>query len=143
MDDLDSTTAVNPPDASGKQLFARQAARFSAWTPAIFILLSVVTPPLAKEPGLRMMFAWASLLLLIAGFILGIVALFGIHRHGRKGILLPAILGTVLNALFLAGGIVAILASIHARERAEEMRQRNEQLKQQMEQLQQMEQRRR
>lgn len=123
----------------GKQPFAKQAARFSAWAPAICILLSVVTTPLAKEPGLRMMFAWVSLFLLIAGFILGIVALFGMRKHGRKGILLPAILGTVLNFLFLGGGVVAILAKNHARQRAEEMRQHSEQLKQQMDQLRQKE----
>ncbi len=41
------------------------------------------------------------LLLIVVGFILGIVALFGISKQGTKGILAPAIVGIVINGLLI------------------------------------------
>lgn len=35
----------------------------------------------------------------VSGFVLGIVSLFGIQRHGKKGILGYALAGIVLNGL--------------------------------------------
>ncbi|HKQ36729.1 MAG TPA: hypothetical protein VJ063_01550, partial [Verrucomicrobiae bacterium] len=42
-----------------------------------------------------------ALLLISVGFLLGIVALFGISKHGTKGILAPACVGLLINGLLL------------------------------------------
>ena len=38
---------------------------------------------------------------LIIGLVLGVVALFGIRKHGTKGILAPALVGILINGLLL------------------------------------------
>lgn len=48
-------------------------------------------------------------LLIFGGFILGIVALFGISKFGRKKILGPAIIGIGVNLLLIVAGIVPVL----------------------------------
>lgn len=63
----------------------------------------------SRHIGTRVIYARSvatALLLVIAGSILGIVALFGIFRHGRKGILAPAIIGIILNGLLVLMGAI-------------------------------------
>ena len=55
---------------------------------------------------------------MLLGVVFGIVALFGVPRHGRKGILWPAFIGIALNILILAGGVYASMTVI---ERAREL----------------------
>ena len=45
----------------------------------------------------------AALVLIGAGIVFGIAALFGVHKHGKRGILVPAIIGIIMNALLLVG----------------------------------------
>jgi uncharacterized membrane protein YsdA (DUF1294 family) len=42
-----------------------------------------------------------ALLLIGVGLIFGIVALFGVFKHGRKGILVPAIVGIIISGLLI------------------------------------------
>ena len=52
-----------------------------------------------------------ALLLIIVGLVFGIIALFGIGRHGSKGILIPAIVGIIANGLLLFIFITNFLAA--------------------------------
>ena len=51
------------------------------------------------------------LLFIFTGLSLGIIALFGIPKYGRKKILVPAILGIITNGLYFFGMIAVFLAS--------------------------------
>jgi hypothetical protein len=42
-----------------------------------------------------------ALLLIAVGLVSGIVALFGISKHGKKGILVPAIVGIIISGLLI------------------------------------------
>jgi hypothetical protein len=53
--------------------------------------------------------------LVVIGLMFGIVALFGISKHGTKSILAPAIIGVIINGLLLS---FVIANSITARVRA-------------------------
>jgi hypothetical protein len=46
-----------------------------------------------------------NLFILTCGILLALVALGGMRRHGRRGILWPAVIGIVINLLFI--GIIA------------------------------------
>lgn len=48
-------------------------------------------------------------LLILGGLCLGVVALFGIPRYGRKGILLPALVGILVNSLLVVVLLVPFL----------------------------------
>jgi len=52
-----------------------------------------------------------ALLLIIAGLVSGVIALLGIHKHGSKDILLPAVAGVVASAflpfIFIANFLAA------------------------------------
>jgi hypothetical protein len=45
----------------------------------------------------------ADLLLMAVGLLLGIVALFGVHKHGKRGTLVLASIGIIANGLLLIG----------------------------------------
>jgi hypothetical protein len=77
--------------------FARQAARASWIAPVIIFLLFAFAHQVAAQLILELI----ALVLIMAGLCLGIAALFGIRKHGRKGILAPALVGLVLNGLLL------------------------------------------
>ena len=77
--------------------FAHQAAKLSWVCPIIaFILVAF-----GGQVGARVIIELTALLLIIVGLAFGIIALFGISRHGSKGILAPAIVGIIINGLFL------------------------------------------
>jgi hypothetical protein len=42
-----------------------------------------------------------ALLLIAVGLVSGIVALFGVSKHGKKGILVPAIVGIIISGLLI------------------------------------------
>jgi hypothetical protein len=54
--------------------------------------------------------------LTLVGFVFGIAALFGIRRHGTKGILLPALIGIILNGLIIVM-FITMIASAFSRAR--------------------------
>ena len=81
-----------PPPAEPKPPFARTAALFCAWSPLLGIVFNLCM-------GL-------GVLIMLAGMILGIVALCGIPKHGRKGILVPAVIGLSINIALTVVGII-------------------------------------
>ena len=67
-------------------------------------------------------------LLILAGFVLGIVALIGTRKHGKKGIFGRAVAGICINGIIVLFMLIAIPSFIKAAERAKEMqRQKMEQ----------------
>lgn len=101
-----TSPAVQPPP------LARRAATLS-W---ILFLLALAVSALGRGLGLRLVADFLILLFLLTGFSAAVFALAGIKRHGRKGILLPALAGLVLNGLFL---LVWITNFVAVRERAQ------------------------
>ena len=100
-------------DAIPEKSWAHQVAKAS-WASAVIFMVTIAF-------GGR--FAWAMVMELIAlvmvsaGFIFGIVALFGIPKHGSKGILAPAIVGLLINGLLL---FIFFTNFFAARERAQQ-----------------------
>jgi cytochrome bd-type quinol oxidase subunit 2 len=84
--------------------FFKQSAK-SSWVMTIIALaVGLVTQNMFKTPELqasRLFVSFLVVFIFFLGLILGIVALFGIKRHGKKGILKPAIIGISLNAALL------------------------------------------
>ena len=75
-----------------KPTFIHQAARASWMLPIVAAIASnLVRPKSALFADLIM------LALIVTGFVLGLMALFGVSRVGRKGVLVPAIIGVILN----------------------------------------------
>lgn len=78
--------------------FAHQAATLSWICPASIFLLSIASKQAGLPPLVRDL---AALVLMLGGFSFGIIALFGISKHGTKGILLPAIVGIIISGFLL------------------------------------------
>ena len=75
---------------------------------AVIIIVLVLLSP-GTDTGMRKIYAGAiasALLLVVIGMVLGVVALFGIFRHGAKGIRVPAIIGLIFNGLLLLLGLM-------------------------------------
>ena len=64
-----------------------------------------------------------SALLILAGFVLGIVALIGTKKHGKKGIFGRAIAGICINGVIILLMLIAIPSFIKAAQRAKETQQ--------------------
>ena len=95
---------------SPQSSFYHQAAKASWLAPLIAMIASFFMRH-AREVDQRMAIMGLFLVALYGlGLILGVVAMTGIPRHGRRGILIPALIGVVLNAGILAL-VVAIAAS--------------------------------
>ncbi len=68
-----------------------------------------------RQIGARVIIELVALLLIVVGLIFGIIALFGISKHGTKGILAPAIVGIIINGLLL---LIFVMNFMTARARA-------------------------
>ncbi|MGA9779517.1 MAG: hypothetical protein WBS33_14700, partial [Verrucomicrobiia bacterium] len=68
-----------------------------------------------------------SALLIIFGFIFGIIGLCGVRRHGKKGILGKAIAGTCINCILIIFMIIGIFMFKKMAQRTKEIEQRTEQ----------------
>jgi hypothetical protein len=79
---------------------------------SIFVLLLV-----GGSTGAKVVIELVALVLIVAGLILGAIGLFAIRRHGVKGILLPALVGIVINGL-LAFIFVTNFSTARARARS-------------------------
>ena len=100
--------------------FAPQAAMASWVTFLIFFVIwRSMKDAETRNDAVFVVFAFTWV---IAGFTLGLSALFGIRTHGTKGILLPAVIGIILNGLMILI-LVTVLAVGYARAR---QRQRTE-----------------
>jgi hypothetical protein len=113
----DADMAADQPDESNSSKttstpFPRQAAKGS-WASCVIIFFLLMF----STVGARLVFEIISLLLMLAGIGLGIAALFGIPKYGRTGILLPALIGIILNGLLLFNFITNFIAAraVHIR----------------------------
>jgi hypothetical protein len=77
--------------------FAHQAAKAS-WASALILMLIFA---FAGRLASRLVLDVVALFLVSAGFLFGLLALFGIPKHGAKGIFAPAIVGLLINGLLL------------------------------------------
>jgi hypothetical protein len=87
---------ITPPQNTGS--FSHQAAKASWVTAVLVFVLSAFG---GQAGGARVLIELIALLLMVIGFILGIVALLGIRKHGVKGILAPALIGLIINGLLI------------------------------------------
>jgi hypothetical protein len=99
-------TETPRPTPPPTKAFAHQAARASWLGPVIIFLLFAFAHQVAGQVILELI----ALVLIVAGICLGIAALFGIRKHGKKGILAPALVGLILNSLLLFIFITNFLA---------------------------------
>lgn len=89
--------------------FFHQAAKASWAAPLVAIVANFVMRNADPGSG-RAIWGLALIGIYGLGLVLGVVALFGVPKHGRKGILVPAAIGIALNALILLLSLSMALA---------------------------------
>src|ERR1700744_702258 len=77
--------------------FFHQAAKLSWICPLLIFLLLMV----GKQLNAPLAIDLIGVFLMVLGLVFGIVALFGISKHGVKGILFQAAVGITINGLLL------------------------------------------
>lgn len=107
---MDTSPSPIPPQKT--TAFAHQAAKAS-WASAVIVFFLVA---FGGRTGARVILELVALFLIVAGLVLGIIALFGIRKHGMKGILAPALVGMVINGLML---FIFVTNFVAARARAQ------------------------
>jgi hypothetical protein len=116
--DLSRWTAkrIQPPpipvqaESSDGWYFARQAAAFSLAAPFVAMAITWFSRDAVRDNRIGVMILGSIIdLIIVSGFILGVIALVRTKKHGREGIFGKAIAGVCINGLFIAG----ILISFH------------------------------
>lgn len=106
-------TNMDSPTPPKTTSFSHQAAKLSWVCPIItiiiFALLIFDRQVIARKT--IALVAAVALWLVVIGLIFGIVALFGISKHGTKGILAPAIVGIIINGLLLSFVVMNFMTS--------------------------------
>jgi hypothetical protein len=113
---------------TAKKPFALQAAQASVLSPLIAVGVSIVVNVGMggqTSPLMGMITGGLSILLIVLGFVFGIIALSGVRRHGRKGILGRAIAGIIINGFLIAVMILSIPAWRKAAARAKQAERQN------------------
>ena len=116
----------SPPLPPVKKPFAFQAAQASLLAPAIAFGLGIVVnvgisgqlPPLAG-----IIVGSINVVLILLGLIFGIIALFGVRRYGKKGILGRSIAGICINGILIALMVISIPMYQRMAGRAKEIQQ--------------------
>jgi len=122
-----------PPSKPVRKPFAFQAAQASLLAPLTAIGIGIlvnVGMGAQRSPLAGIITGSISILLVVLGFIFGILALFGIRRYGKKGILGRAIAGVCINGIIIALMIFSIPMYKKMAERAKEI-QRQQHMEQQ------------
>jgi len=111
------------PTVPSRQSFFHQAATVSAFAPLFLVLLQLVSlgcfsslSPDVARPA-HEFFAVVIGLVLLGGIVLGIIALFGISRHGTKGLLVKALVGILVPVLLILAALPAV-AEAHRMQQA-------------------------
>ena len=89
--------------------FPKQAALFSILAPLVSFGIGIFGQ--AAVQGNRaavLILGCVSTLLILAGFVLGVVALFGMKKHGKKGILGKAAAGVCISGFLILMMLIAI-----------------------------------
>lgn len=122
--DPQTTPPPMPSAAPGGNPFARQAAWFSLLAPFVAIAVNMFGSQAVQGNRLAMIVLGGTCtLLIVLGFVFGIVALFGMKKHGVKGILGRAVAGVCINGVIILFLVIAFPALIRAARHAKEMRQ--------------------
>ena len=117
----DPATRMNRPGVSSagdnrkltKQPFAQQAATACLLAPIMCGVMNVITARASQDsPVAAFAISIICVVIIIAGTVLGIIALFGIRNHGTKGILVKAVAGLSISGLIL---LIALGAFFNAR----------------------------
>jgi len=101
-----------------KQPMAFQLAKASWAAPLLFVLMNLFLNNVREtdpQGVSNTVVAAAGALLFVVGLACGTAALFGMKRHGRKGILVPALVGISISAamlLFSAGIFITTVREI-------------------------------
>jgi hypothetical protein len=96
--------------------FARQAAKAS-WIGFIF---AWIFSHMARGPEFRQVFLVTATVFVLIGFTLAVIGLFGIRRYGTKGILIPAVIGLILNGKTVGAMVVALIVGLSQRHELQE-----------------------
>jgi hypothetical protein len=105
--------------------FGRQAAMFSLLAPLVAITMAAILMGMQPSPdgsGVqwgKIVVGGIGALLVLAGFVLAIVALSLMTRVGRRGILGFALAGLILNASVVALGVIPLVLKVRNRMKAE------------------------
>ena len=109
--------------------FFYQAAKASYVSPLLAIAVNWGTRSVVREHRtLAIIVLSVNIAFIAVGFISAIIALFGIPRHGRKGLLSPAIGGILLSAFLLLSVILSMAMVKRAKEKADDELRRFEQM---------------
>ena len=96
-----------------KKPLHQQFAQASWLCPVLVIAVNIFLRPIREDPSkaeaLSVVFALFATVMALMGFCFGIAALFGIKRHGAKGIVLPAAIGIALSSVYLALFVINLL----------------------------------
>ena len=133
MDNLPPIISQPPPLPPPKKPFVFQAAQASLLAPAIAFGMGIfVNVGLSGQssPLVGIITGSLSILLIVLGFVFGIIALAGVPRYGKKGILGRGIAGVCINGILIVFMIISIPMYKKMAERAKEIQ------KQKMEQQQ-------
>ncbi len=80
--------------------FLHKAATFS-WVSVLIGFLMLFILLILRVPGIFIGGVIIYGCVLILSFILGAVALFGVRKHGKRGILIPALIGVISSGLLI------------------------------------------
>jgi hypothetical protein len=87
-----------------------QAAKASWIAPLVALGLGCCTSSAQRTmPAVGMVIGISQLLLVAGGIACGIFALVGVGKHGAEGLLFPAVVGLVLNVLFIGLVVVVVI----------------------------------
>jgi hypothetical protein len=110
---------IRPTASAGREPFAVQAAKFSLYAPFVIIVLNILlqegfkaddgSANAALVRSAKFIIGGLSAITFLAGLVLGVVALFGISKHGAAKILWRAIAGICLNGLLLLASLAAVM----------------------------------
>src|SRR2546423_750075 len=93
-----------------KESFGVQAARFSMYVPVAVVLIGCFSRGSGDQPSVVIAHFWLNVAPILAGFVLGIVALLSIRPFGTGGILGRAIVGVWLHVRALALARATVVA---------------------------------
>jgi hypothetical protein len=81
-----------------------QAAKAAWVAPLIAIMLGCLTSTIREaNPTIAIVIGVTNGLIILAGFVMAIVAFLGVKRYGPAGIIAPAIVGLLINLVFIGG----------------------------------------
>ena len=76
---------------------------------------------------MAMIFSSIGGLIIFSGIVLGIIALFGVRRHGRKGILGFASIGIAINTFLVVSAVLTVQSAVARAEQVRKMQQQQQQ----------------